>query len=362
MKKMIRTITAALLTISCLPVTYASAADGNYGTAALADFGNYEIVDTKGMLGTVYVRYGKTGYQDKNGNNVMRNNVDIYSLHPRNEHIQFRLREGLEVDTSRAKVLEIAERYYPGVKAAWDSEFNSAWVGQGIEKPDYQLSYAGFSQSKDYGLTYDLYDTQKSDDSDQKSKSLMYDLSAAGLLSEFYGWGQTADYEKIEIGSGVLCYPNCSEDDEKYDLEAVKNYLTAHHAECNLVMIGTQMEEAPNRYRYAFRIEVPEAETAEDEFALAVELYEKLGIKAQYSVLETMPGSMLFGSNSMERPGDANLDCVVDILDVIAANKNILGVGTLDKTGVKNVDMNGNGTADSEDSLAILKAALDIDD
>ena len=47
MKKMIRTITAALLTISCLPVTYASAADGNYGTAALTDFGNYEIVDTK---------------------------------------------------------------------------------------------------------------------------------------------------------------------------------------------------------------------------------------------------------------------------------------------------------------------------
>jgi hypothetical protein len=64
----------------------------------------------------------------------------------------------------------------------------------------------------------------------------------------------------------------------------------------------------------------------------------------------------------MERPGDANLDCEVDILDVIAANKHILGVGTLDKTGVKNVDMNGNSTADSEDSLTILKAALGIKD
>ena len=63
----------------------------------------------------------------------------------------------------------------------------------------------------------------------------------------------------------------------------------------------------------------------------------------------------------MERPGDTNLDCEVDILDVIAANKHILGVGTLDKTGLKNADMDGNGTADSADSLAILKAALDID-
>lgn len=64
----------------------------------------------------------------------------------------------------------------------------------------------------------------------------------------------------------------------------------------------------------------------------------------------------------MECPGDTNLDCEVDILDVIATNKHILGVGTLDKTGVKNADMDGNGTADSADSLAILKAALGIAD
>ena len=62
----------------------------------------------------------------------------------------------------------------------------------------------------------------------------------------------------------------------------------------------------------------------------------------------------------MKHPGDANLDCEVDILDVIAANKNILGVGILDNTGLKNADMDGNGTADSADSLAILKAVLGI--
>ena len=39
--------------------------------------------------------------------------------------------------------------------------------------------------------------------------------------------------------------------------------------------------------------------------------------------------------NALERPGDTNIDCEVDILDVIATNKHILGVGTLDKTGLK---------------------------
>ena len=36
----------------------------------------------------------------------------------------------------------------------------------------------------------------------------------------------------------------------------------------------------------------------------------------------------------------------------------ILGVGTLDKTGLKNADMDGNGMADSEDALAILKEVI----
>jgi hypothetical protein len=69
-------------------------------------------------------------------------------------------------------------------------------------------------------------------------------------------------------------------------------------------------------------------------------------------------GEAVTGRNAMERPGDTNLDCAVDILDVIVANKHILGVGMLDKTGMKNADMNGNGTTDPDDSLAILKTVI----
>lgn len=363
MKKTMRMLMAALLAIACLPMTGVSAAEelkpyGNYGTIMTDSFGDYEKVDTKGMLGTVYVKYGTESYQDREGGTVQRNKVNIYSIHPREQHLRFRLRDGLDAETARPKVLEITEKYYPGVTEAWNTEFNSAWVGQGIDKPDYQLSYAGFSQSKDFGLTFDLYDTQQSEDAAQKADGLRKDLAAAGLLSEFYSWGQTADYERIEDGAGVLCYPNCSDDYTKYDIESVNNYLTENHAGYTVELIGEQMNADPNPYRSAFRIKTSDAITAKDEFMLAIELYEQLGLRAQYAVLETASGSMLSGSNAMECPGDTNLDCEVDILDVIAANKNILGVGTLDKTGVKNADMNGNGTTDPDDSLAILKTVI----
>ena len=58
--------------------------------------------------------------------------------------------------------------------------------------------------------------------------------------------------------------------------------------------------------------------------------------------------------------GDVNADLDVDILDVIALNKHILGVGTLDKTGLQNADMDGNGIVDSADPLALLKTVLGI--
>ena len=60
-------------------------------------------------------------------------------------------------------------------------------------------------------------------------------------------------------------------------------------------------------------------------------------------------------------PGDANNDESVDILDVIAVNKCILGIQTLN-TLMGNVDLNGNSKVESDDALAILKIVLGITD
>lgn len=58
--------------------------------------------------------------------------------------------------------------------------------------------------------------------------------------------------------------------------------------------------------------------------------------------------------------GDVTLDGEVDILDVIALNKFLLGSAKLDADARANADTDGNTTLDSTDSLNILKFVVEI--
>jgi hypothetical protein len=58
--------------------------------------------------------------------------------------------------------------------------------------------------------------------------------------------------------------------------------------------------------------------------------------------------------------GDVNEDKTVDILDVIALNKYLLGISKLQVQQQKNADVDVSGTVDANDSLNILKYALEI--
>jgi len=60
-------------------------------------------------------------------------------------------------------------------------------------------------------------------------------------------------------------------------------------------------------------------------------------------------------SGTMTKAGDANNDGKVDIVDVIAVNRAILGKDNLSAQGLANVDFNKNGKPDSEEALNILK-------
>lgn len=60
--------------------------------------------------------------------------------------------------------------------------------------------------------------------------------------------------------------------------------------------------------------------------------------------------------------GDVNSDGEVDILDVIALNKFLLGSVSLSADAQKNADVDGNETIDSTDSLNILKKVVKIID
>lgn len=83
---------------------------------------------------------------------------------------------------------------------------------------------------------------------------------------------------------------------------------------------------------------------------------------AQDHVIHDISTDALAGAAETGLKGDSNMDGSVDIMDVIAVNKFILGVKELDNDAQENADINGNGQVESEDSLAILKAALGIAD
>ncbi len=63
--------------------------------------------------------------------------------------------------------------------------------------------------------------------------------------------------------------------------------------------------------------------------------------------------------NIVEAPsgilGDANEDGEVDVLDIIAINRYLLGGGSLAEQGDANADVDGNGEVDGNDSLLIMK-------
>ena len=67
---------------------------------------------------------------------------------------------------------------------------------------------------------------------------------------------------------------------------------------------------------------------------------------------ETTPGTILYG--------DADESGVLDIMDVIAINKSLLGGLTLSDQGKTNSDVDRNGAIDTTDALNILKAVVKL--
>ena len=57
---------------------------------------------------------------------------------------------------------------------------------------------------------------------------------------------------------------------------------------------------------------------------------------------------------------DVNCDGEITIMDVIAVNKQLLGIGNLSEPGKANADVDVSGTIDGEDSLNVLKRVIEL--
>ena len=373
MKKTMKKLMAALLALACVPVTglttnadwrwMYSSWDAFEGQTPIADHGMYSG-DKNGMIFAVTK---KIEFMD-------RTKDFVYAAVPRMNSIRFVLREDLDLDEAICQVAETLNTIFPGIDEGIQSYqentdehkvFSSTCTGDfyGADQayltmidPDTQAytfsaHYASRSRTLELQLSRTDLTEFRADELEQAAKlelRMLMALARKHLLSEYYGFGETAIYRNCSMmgDAHTLYYYS----DNTIDFEEVQAYLEEHYSGC-------QFDEEPVNGLRA--LSTPGDYTFTDTMKTAVALYDQFNITPCVKPIEKpVSNSTATGHNALEQPGDTNLDCEVDILDVIAANKHILGVGTLDKTGLKNADMNGNGTADAEDSLAILKKVL----
>ena len=384
MKKTMQKLTAALIALACLPVTGLTASADvpwYWGSTTWAAFEDMETFDDHGKFVNSYAK----GYlKDPDGIRVyLRNSAQpsVIVASPRENIMRFVLREDVDIDDAAKQMAEVLDVYFPGIKDGLNEDYYKN--NQNSISPSGGIIYTG-GKAELFNTMYGerVFELQVLDPDARTTKletSLLLTFAQRHLISECYGWGNTADYMTGYYENELLqAYPSFDQiyDNEtkktmevKRDWEAIQAYLTEHYP--GMTLESYESEEKIDRIDQdgnvnieplvCYRINGAEEMTVREKVELDCELWEKFGISTRCGFLEST-GAPVTGHNALEQHGDTNLDCEVDILDVIAANKHILGVGTLDKTGLKNADMDGNGTADAEDSLAILKAALDIAD
>ena len=338
MEKRMQKMTAALLAVTCLPVTGITTGAAELPTQwtgatiwASETFEERELVNHHGILGDTQLYVEKT-IQDS-----------VYFVIPQTKMMRFVLRSDVDPDTGTEQAAEVLEAYFPGIK---DCLVTSGYYVNTKEMGDpdrVQFNQVGAADSR----VLELRVNTVPENNNSIACQILVDLARRHLISEYYGWGEVAECKEGSFGKEILGSFTMT------DPESVQDYLTAHYP-------GYTVEKVENKSDTLYRIVGAEEKSVKEQFELAAELMEQFkvsGVDLQISGFHAAAPTLI-GHNALEHPGDTNLDCAVDILDVIAANKHILGVGTLDKTGLKNADMNGNGTADAEDSLAILKKVL----
>lgn len=380
----------AVLLCSAIPAAPVSALYC-WGTADGKEFADMQQVDDKGMFkwigyggvpGTprdyqVYTQHyahdveAEVTYADTGETKIETTHYEgdnLYVVMPRSNIIRMVFRADLDETETKQKAVTILRKYYPEMLVGADS--------------------TGFPASfhKCAPCTYELCDRSETAGSSEISAAIMKDMAQAGLITEFYTWGQTAHYQQVGNTYPTAYYPTSQKwnssytalEDVTYDWTSIEAWVQEHHPECEFIcvtpddietakLIG-QYDPALNKVFYKNNIEqmyaiVPPDGTAfSDHFAIAAELYEQFGLAAEWECPESINEQMI-GQNALAVAGDINIDCSIDVSDAVLLARFCVEDATanITQTGLGNADYDGDGMTTILDVTAILRKIARLD-
>lgn len=341
------------------PTDKDSAALWCWGTASGEAFQDMEQLDHKGMFGDslLYMRHidryvDRVAVDPETGEPVKKQEHDVrdllYTVMPRTNTLRFVLRDDADYDTAKQQITAIVQKYFPDVT------------------PNDALNPG----------TFDIYEADETKRTAEVSESLMRELAGAGLISAFYTWGETADYNIV--GCGYLTFyspPDYRWNSEHemvevtYDWDAVRAWVQQNHPECEFLSLtkddvelaktlGVYHEELGHVtfHDKAYAVIPPDGTTYKEHFALAAELYEQFGLFCGF-VSPCAESAPLLGKNALASAGDVNLDCAVDVSDAVLVSR----FAAEDRTAVitdqgrENADVTHDGNVDAQDCAKLLQ-------
>lgn len=392
MKKRMRLaviLAGAMMLCSAIPAAPVSALYC-WGTADGKEFADMQQVDDKGMFkwigyggipGTprdyqVYTQHyahdveAEVTYSDTGETKIETTHYEgdnLYVVMPRSNTIRMVFRADLDETETKQKAVTILRKYYPEMLVDADST--------GFPASFYQ--YAPH--------TYDLCDRSDTAGSEEVSAAIMKDMAQAGLISEFYTWGQTANYQQVWYTYPTAYYPTSKKwnsdytalEDVTYDWDAIEAWVKEYYPECRFVCVTLEDTELAKKIGYydfeqnrayfgnydeMYAVIPPDGTTFPEQFAIAAELYEQFGIAAGWSCPESVNTPMI-GQNALAVAGDINIDCSIDVADAVLLARFCAedAAANITQTGLGNADYDGDGMTTILDVTAILKKLAKLD-
>lgn len=313
-----------------------------WGTAPNSTFSGMHQLDDKGMLQWVagensdYQVYTfhivndhiqDTKYLNTGEEYTVREHFEhdpLYVVMPQKNMLRFVLRSDRDLEEAAALADEIVRKYYP------------------------QVQMAAFD------LAYDLYNIGNPDP--ETADALMHDLAKAGLIEEFYGFGQIAWYQEVwEMGVGYSTELGLAPDPTAWDEKwhAVSDWLDENAPGYTLAC--TQLETWNDSEYYYFHVDAPEKASRAESFSIAASLYEQFSLRVEY-VCPANANPPLYGQNALLQKGDVNLDCEIGLSDAVLLAKAAAGAGNgLTAAGRQNAELDGAEGISTGDLTALLR-------